>query len=212
MVKFLSYLKNPIYKEAYIRPTFLEFISYIFIYFIAIIPIGVILFLVARGTGFENKQSILTFQEKIFYGILFAPFVEELLFRLILRINKKNLIILNISVLVLLIFFIIKREPTRIVFYSLLTICLSICLIYIKQCKSLFIKYFNIIFYIIAGLFGLLHIYNYLGINLSNFILTPLFAIPQFVLGLILGYIRVNNGFIYAVLFHFLMNLSLLVS
>jgi len=212
MLYFFSYLKKPVYIEEYKKLKFLEFLSYIFIYTLAIIPIGFILFLVSNGIGLENRQSTLSFQEKIFYGILFAPIVEEILFRLILRFNKKNLLIFITSSFALFIIFLIKKELVKILVFSSLTIAFSLCTIYFKTCKDFLIKYFHIWFYITAGLFGVLHIYNYMGINISNLFLSPLFAIPQFILGILLGFIRINNGFFYAVLFHLLMNLSLLIS
>jgi membrane protease YdiL (CAAX protease family) len=212
MLDLFRYLKNPVYREEYKKLTILEFLSYIIFYVLAIIPIGIVLFLISNGIGLENRQSSLTLQEKIFYGIIFAPVVEEILFRLILRFNKKNLVILIVSTFTLLILFIFKKDLIKILVYSFLTIGISFCMIYFKPCKNFLTKYFNICFYVIAGLFGILHIYNYLGINISNLFLSPLFAIPQFILGLILGYIRINNGFFYAVLFHLLMNLSLLIS
>jgi len=212
MLYFFSYLKKPVYIEEYKKLTFLEFISYIFIYTLAIIPIGIILFLVSNGLGLENRQSIFSFQEKILYGILFAPIVEEILFRLILRFNKKNILIIITSTFALFILFLIKKDLVRILVFSSLAIAFSLSIFYLNTCKDFFIKYFHIWFYIIAGLFGILHIYNYIGINISNLFLSPLFAIPQFILGIFLGYIRIRNGFFYALLFHFIMNLSLLIA
>jgi len=212
MLYFFSYLKKPVYIEEYKKLTFLEFLSYIFIYILAIIPIGIILFLISNGIGLENRQSTLSFQEKIFYGILFAPIVEEILFRLILRFNRKNLLVILTTTLMLSIIFLVKKDIVRVLVFSSLTIVFSLCTIYLEACKDFFMKYFHIWFYIIAGLFGILHIYNYMGINISNLFLSPLFAIPQFILGILLGYIRIRNGFFYALLFHFIMNLSLLMA
>lgn len=61
-------------------------------------------------------------------------------------------------------------------------------------------KYFKVIFWILTFGFAALHLTNF---NSSFPIyLAPLLVLPQFFLGIMLGYIRVGWGFWYAVFFH----------
>ena len=53
-------------------------------------------------------------------------------------------------------------------------------------------------------------LYIVFGINSVKHILVVFLVIPQFILGVILGYLRITYGFLYAVCFHTIVNLSLL--
>ena len=67
-----------------------------------------------------------------------------------------------------------------------------------KTClKTFYIKYFKYIFWYSAILFGLLHMFNYQGNYLIILSLSPILCFPQIVMGFILGYIRMNYGFVY---------------
>jgi hypothetical protein len=67
------------------------------------------------------------------------------------------------------------------------------------------------LFYITSLLFGLFHTINFSG----NFWLILSFSVflcsPQIIAGLILGYIRLKYGLVYAILFHMLINSSILI-
>ena len=65
--------------------------------------------------------------------------------------------------------------------------------------------YFKFLFYISAWLFGWIHILNF-EFTSSHYVFIPIITLPQTILGLILGYIRINYGFLYGVLLHFLYN------
>ncbi|GLU55971.1 CPBP family intramembrane glutamic endopeptidase [Dyadobacter frigoris] len=65
--------------------------------------------------------------------------------------------------------------------------------------------YFKLLFYISALLFGWMHIFNF-EFTSSHYAFIPIITLPQTVLGLILGHIRIIYGFWYGVLLHFLYN------
>lgn len=71
-------------------------------------------------------------------------------------------------------------------------------------------KHFAWIFYTFAFAFGYMHIANY-ELNTTIWLLSPILVAPQIILGLLLGYIRVNFGLIYAMLFHAVYNAILIV-
>lgn len=73
---------------------------------------------------------------------------------------------------------------------------------------TLFCKYkkqFKYIFYTFAILFGYIHITNF-EITTNVILLSPILVLPQIILGLILGYLRVKIGLVYAMLLHALYN------
>lgn len=210
MQDFFLFLKNPQYVEDFQKLSFKSFITFGLIYLLSIIPIGVILFFFSKLVGFEQKILALTYVQRIFYGFLLAPIFEELLFRLIYIFTKKNLIIFILTTVVLLVIFIVKQNFSKILLFSVLILIFLVCLICFDNCKDYFVSNFKFWFYFIAIIFAFLHIFNFSGITVSNLIFTPLFVIPQFILGIILGYLRIHNGFIYALLFHFLINSSVL--
>jgi len=65
--------------------------------------------------------------------------------------------------------------------------------------------YFKFLFFISAFSFGWVHIFNF-EFTSSHYIFIPIITLPQTILGLILGYIRIIYGFWYGVLLHFLYN------
>jgi membrane protease YdiL (CAAX protease family) len=211
MQYFLSFIKDPTYNEKIKKFNVRIFLSLLFIYFAAIIPIGSILFFIFKTFNIDHKAIDLSFQEKILHGILLAPIVEELLFRLILVFNKKNLTILIFTTFIMLGFFIIKENILKMAIFFLLILTFVFIYKYINQCRSYFIMYYKLFFFLIAGLFAFLHFFNFIGISVSNLIFLPILVIPQFILGLLLGYIRISYGLIYSIFFHMLINCFVLV-
>ncbi len=65
-------------------------------------------------------------------------------------------------------------------------------------------KHFKTIFWLFTVFFAAVHLANF-GAKIP-FYLMPLLVLPQFILGIMLGYIRVGWGFRYGVLFHALHN------
>jgi hypothetical protein len=211
MQSFFSFLRSPTYNEVVEKFSLKNFVYLICIYFIAIIPLGSILIFLFKGLGFNHKAMGLGIKEKVFYAILLSPVIEELLFRLILVFNKKSLIVLITTTVILLTVFIIKGNVLKVALYSVLTIAFVLCIIQFTKCRLYFIMYFRMFFFFIAGLFAILHIFNFLDISLANFMFLPLLVIPQFFLGIILGYIRITYGFVFAVFFHMLVNLTVIL-
>lgn len=73
---------------------------------------------------------------------------------------------------------------------------------------TLFCKYkkqFKYIFYAFAILFGYVHITNF-EITTNVILLSPILILPQVILGLILGFLRVKIGLIYSIFLHALYN------
>lgn len=62
-------------------------------------------------------------------------------------------------------------------------------------------KYFKIAFYVFAILFGYVHLFNF-EITPKVLLFSPILVLPQIVLGLIFGYVRVRFGLLYSMLLH----------
>lgn len=69
-------------------------------------------------------------------------------------------------------------------------------------------RYFGIIFYLFTLVFGFYHITNF-EISLNVIYFAPLLVSPQLCIGLILGYVRVKLGLIWAIVLHSMYNLLL---
>jgi len=211
MQLFLSFIRNPIYYEEFKGFEIKKFFFLLFFYFVLMIPIGLILFFLLNILNINHKVADLSFQEKILYGILISPIVEELLFRLILVFNKKNLVILILTTSSLMVYFVIKVDILKTLIFFLLIGSFIILYKYEDKCKSYFQSNFKVFFFLISGLFAFLHIINFHGISMSNLLYLPLFVIPQFILGLILGYIRIIYGLQYSIFFHIIVNCTIII-
>jgi hypothetical protein len=208
---FLSFIRDPIYNEKIKEFEMKKFLFLLFFYFVLMIPTGLVLFFLMEIINLTHKAINLSLKEKILYGILLSPIIEEILFRLILVFNKRNIFILILAALGLLVNFATKGAIVKTVLFVLLIVCLIIVYKYEDKCKSYFQTNFKMFFFLIAGLFAFLHFFNFLDISLYDFFYLPLFVIPQFILGIILGYIRITYGFKYSVFFHAMVNCFIII-
>ncbi|TYB76769.1 CPBP family intramembrane metalloprotease [Bizionia gelidisalsuginis] len=70
--------------------------------------------------------------------------------------------------------------------------------------------FFKTAFYAFTLLFGFIHIFNY-DLTLKILIFSPILVAPQLVLGVLLGFLRVKIGLVYAMVLHALFNASLII-
>ncbi|MFY7732597.1 MAG: CPBP family intramembrane glutamic endopeptidase [Bacteroidia bacterium] len=123
-------------------------------------------------------------------GVVVAPITEELVFRLPLRYKY------NVFVKSILLFakFSSKRKQVR------------VRLFFTKNWN----KYYLYIFYLVTFLFAFYHLVNY-KITSNILLFSPLLVLPQFIVGLALGYIRVKYNFFLGILFHAIYNAILFI-
>lgn len=207
MEYFYSYLKDPLYIEKLRLPKFEHFIFLGMNYLLFTIPIGTIMFVTIKIFGIEAKPIISTTLKKILVVGLLGPIIEETLFRLILIFNKRNVIIVLLTCCFLALYSFFRAKPERVFILSISALILIISLFQVDMLKNFIQMHFKLFFYSIAILFASIHIYNFSGITQYNFFISPFLVLPQLFLGLILGYIRVNFGFVYCILFHATINL-----
>lgn len=154
-------------------------------------------------------------------GGILLPLFEEILFRLSLIFNP---IYLGLSTaaatyyMLTKLIFKARLSEYDDTFITRLSIALIIgILIYLITSKNsvkvflsqFWIQNFKNIYYISCILFAWLHIFNF-ELNLTNLVLLPILTLPQLFSASIAGYIRVNFGFQYPLLFHVFTNFILI--
>lgn len=208
-MKIVEYIKSP--KESVSKESWKYLIKIFFLYIIVSYLLrGVTVFFreIISVNDYNNTTIIEGYP--LWFVIIIPVLIEEFAFRLAL---KRTLSFLFISSLFMsficsaFIFNVPVYSWNNLIFRIALSILFSLLLISIY--KKVFCIEYNYYFYIFSILFSLLHIMNfdyhdrsftYIVINIINVIL----IIPS---GLILGYVRVSYGFLYAATFHLIHNL-----
>ena len=147
----------------------------------------------------------------LFIPIVFiAPFIEEMIFRFPLRYPILSLMFSSF-VMFFVIFMItgIKANLQYVMFIGLgmsLFVGLLVNRFFKKEWIQLYEKYYGIIFYQSVVIFAFVHIFNF-ELDADTWYLAPILVLPQFLLGLLLGYVRVRNNIWSSIFVHALNNL-----
>ncbi|MDU1905437.1 MAG: CPBP family glutamic-type intramembrane protease [Dysgonomonas sp.] len=209
---FQQYLRSPYYQDKEDKIRIQSIIALIAVYFSVMIVCNILIRGYISVTNLVYTINTLPiFDNVLFFTLLIGlvgPLKEEVQFRLLLKINKPNIIIFYaVNILTAVVLFLLGKVTNGFVYISILGL---ISLFLWKKgikIKNYYQKYFSIIFYLFTVVFALLHITNYGG-DLEYLILgIPILVLPQFVLGCILGYVRIKFGFWYNVLFHVVNNI-----
>ena len=152
------------------------------------------------------------------YGLLFlmaviiAPALEEFIFRFYLKYPALSMLQLLSLIWGAFVYLLLelKHEELFWTVAAVGTVALSL-MTYQLFAKwrslgpeGLYNRIFPMIFYLSAVIFAFVHIYNFQGD--IPWYYTPILVFPQFFLALFLGYVRIRNGIVYAILFHGLNN------
>ena len=213
MNSLICYLKNPFYCESR-KPSIYKFIALLFFYLLASISIGIISFIVCEAFHLVHNKQEWSPLKTILIGILLAPFYEEVLFRSLLRFKRSSILIFVPTAIAFITISIYKSKFILPILLSLFVLGLFLCITIFskKKIEAFITSKFKYFFYSSSIIFGLLHASNFTGniylILTFSFILSG----PQIVLGLILGYIRMNHGLKYSILFHLIVNISLILT
>ena len=134
-------------------------------------------------------------------AVIIAPLLEECIFRLPLRAFTLNLL-LPICLIALIVFgrFAGAGAPLPLIFaIALASIYIGSKGTKLTKLQSFYNKFPHVVFYGIALLFGAIHITNY---DSQVWPFLPILVLPQIVIGLLLGFVRLRYGFIWAFLLH----------
>ncbi len=213
MKEFVNYIESPYFLPKNEKINIKQFLKLLLLNFAISIFLGFLLIAISKITGEKldvNQSLSLKFK---FYVIFIGPILEEIYFRLLLRISKKNLIIFSVNNLFVTIFFVLNKHY----FIAGMLVFINILMILLIQFKTLevvkrfLINNFNYYFYVSAILFGILHIFNFNVLSVQVILLAFILTSKQITGGIFLGYIRMKYGIKYSMLFHSLVNLIVLV-
>ena len=162
----------------------------------------------------NRQKNLLQFGDYVIIIVpIIGPFLEEILFRLPLSLTKTSI---SLSAALIMYRFTGKHlfsfDPNEVYSYirigiaivTFTSVLFFLSYVWLEKIKERYFKYF---FYLSAILFALVHISNFAPYNYNVLFLYPLFTLPQFFMGLILGYLRIRQGFFSAWVLHALINL-----
>jgi hypothetical protein len=148
----------------------------------------------------------------ILLGVLVVPPIEEVVFRLWLRVNRSALFAVAFLVLFVGVLLLPVSNLGAVLLIALSVLILVATLMgYDADIEQVVAHHFGFFFYASAVLFALTHITNYTPLNPQTLLFAPLLVMPQFIVGTMLGYIRVRYGIGYSILFHVVVNAILFV-
>jgi hypothetical protein len=211
---FILFLKTPNLENQIEINTISNFLKLIWkSFFIVLIIDAIVFFVISSPLKFFDLFPSQIEINYNYYTVtkisLLFPIIEELIFRLPLKISRKNLAIsLSLILFVLL-------SKLNIYLSISLALLLFIILFFIinkdaeifERVNALSIKYFLFIFYSQALIFGLFHLNNY-KLDIQYFYLFPLFITSHIITGCFFGYLRVrfSMGIYLCIITHILIN------
>ncbi len=213
--KLFSYIKKPACCIENEDISGIVFFKLLLLFYVVLLPCSGLLILLQvfellphnKAADFDDSLHSLA------YILFLAPFLEELFFRLPLKISRLTFSI-SLSVLILVLIRLFVFQKANYIFYLLMIPVAAVVYFfltynwkYYTNIKAFWIKYFRIIFYLSSFLFGFLHLFNYSEIYGWMVLISPLITLPFIAMGLFLAYIRMAYGFFYSFLFHVVINL-----
>ncbi len=190
------------------------FIFLLPLYLATAIFFGIFIFIISNTFNLTHKEIVLSPALKFLVVVIFVPIYEEILFRSLLKFKRIN-IFLFITTLIGLIIICILKSNTKVlailsfILLSFLVLITSVKRTHIELYISSKFKYF---FYSTILIFGLIHAFNFTGNKYAILTFLIILGSPQLVLGAILGYIRMNYGLVYSILFHMIVNSFIIFS
>jgi len=213
----LTFLKNPrqdIRSEQELPEQLKEiFLIFICTFIIVIVVVAPLMFSLLDMENIPNKLQELSenISELQFFllGVIAAPLLEELVFRFPLKYRKGILLILLAFLSILLFFLANKFLNQQYAVILALLLFVPYALLLITQASPIseqgLKKLFPFVFYLTAAMFGFAHVSNY-ALDPSLWYMTPVLVMPQLLLGMILGFVRLRYGLWASILMHAMNN------
>jgi membrane protease YdiL (CAAX protease family) len=207
------FIVNP-YISTWRKTSLKEFIRLLFVYVLLTIPLIILSGFVAKALRVTHVEFTKGSTLMILYGVFVGPILEEIIFRSWLKWTKRNIYILIATFLLFvgLSFFHHQFQQIYIMLFLLLLVVILTYLLKNIKVEPFINNHFKYFYWGSSIVFGLVHASNFIG-NIWYLIgFSFILASPQIIGGFILGYIRMNNGLRYSILFHILVNSYLLLS
>lgn len=197
----ITFLKNPKPIEHYEINSITIFLNLVWKTFLALLVIdiiaGVLIVIPLRYFNlFPSLREIKFNSINILKVTIILPIVEELIFRLPLRVSKIN-IATSLSIMMFLFlnkgcfFNIYLKISISLVLFLILFIGIHRDFSFVKILSVFFTNHFWILFYFQALVFGFLHLTNYI-VDFRYIYLFPFIAISYISKGCLFGYIRLR--------------------
>ncbi len=208
------YIKQPVYTGESLSPKLkhIKDLSVLFLlsYLVKIIWVLTVSkwikenFEIARNAITNGQNSANGMLEFFLTAVIFAPLIEELIFRYFLKGKKIIIFLLAGFALSALTFWMVKQfsftdlHLKRIVLVISLLLPLAAALYFYygyresSALNSIFVRYFPFSYYTSVFVFGLVHLPNFSGT--SNYLLFLPLIIPQLLSGFIYGFARMKYG------------------
>ncbi|MEL6381948.1 MAG: CPBP family glutamic-type intramembrane protease [Cyanobacteria bacterium J06626_18] len=229
LLQFWDYIRKPTYPPLRAQPLrqTLSEVSQLFWFSLLVrLLLSIPLMWAVSAAGMDNQLTAAFEGMPVLLilglGALLIPVIEELWFRLFLRPSPINLVgaLLAIAYLVGVQLLPILSESSLAAALSgnnqwvspwgvLFLIVLGSFGLYLlvkryynpRHAEQFYSKNIAYLYYASSLLFGFIHVFNFAGIW-QHFYLSPLIMLPYTVIGLVLGYIRIQHGFQWAVGLH----------
>ena len=223
---FFGFLKSPsrqIFNQSTFGDQILEVVKLFVITFLAVIFLVVPLMTLIGADELPNKLSELEnlgfdkeWQQHLalfFLAVVFAPILEELIFRFPLK-YRRGAIALAVLCVIAVLTNILQLIGLQMYQAMLLSggVGLAIVLLLImklnqrQKLDSFSKRYYPFFFYMAALFFAFAHIFNY-ELEFDQLWMGPFLVLPQLILGLMLGYVRVKYGLWASMMAHAMNNL-----
>lgn len=213
---FLQFIKKPQYAYKSHEPVAFSTLTLMYgvLFFLIVFISSPLMYLV----GVENMQHSVDELMKnypkwvfVLLTVIVAPVVEELIFRWHLR---QPIIIFWVFAIVMCggVGFAFQQHmisfwPTVIII-SFIVSLLGMLLFSIVAQRALLVlynKYFPLVFYLTVVVFAFAHIGNFSDVE--KWYIAPILVLPQALISLFLGYVRVRNNLFWSIYFHAFHNL-----
>lgn len=215
--RFLQFLRHPCYtvNVATDHQGIADILRLYALALVTVLPLGVLSSRLAENL--ESSNKVLEFAKTvpiwqiILFTVIIAPLWEEAAFRLPLRYTPINLAIpLGLGMLLIVSSLTatdVLPQTARVPLLVGAVVLAVILWLGLKQLDSqpihtFYEKWIGWLFYGLALAFGLIHIGNFTSLGARAWFLAPLLVLPQTVIGVFLGFIRLQYGFWWAVLTH----------
>src|ERR1035437_1800649 len=201
---FTIFLKNPSPGKQFDINSISSFLKLIWKVFLIILVIDLVtgILIVTPLRYFNLYPSLKEFKftpSNILKITVILPIIEELIFRLPLKISRINLIT-SFSIMIFLLLnkwcfsnIFISLTCSLILFFSLY-LCIRKEISFLNRLTIFLTNHFWEFFYSVSLVFGFLHLTNY-RIDFRYFYLFPFFAINYIISGLLFGYLRIRFAF-----------------
>ena len=207
---FFDYIKDPFIPDQPHRFRLTVLIKYLLLYLLlALTPVSFLALFEAGGLFEHALDDVSLNAWNVWMIVLLGPLIEELVFRLNLKVTYINtmvlLILLFMGSFILLENKILQVILLLIIFSAMVWICRG-GETAISSINRFYSRHFRWVFYFSCFAFALLHVGNFDGLNDWAYLLAPVLVLPQLIMGFILGFIRMKYSFLAGVILHVTVN------